>query len=318
MQTAALAFERLADEEAFARAVARGLGSRPKAVPCRFLYDARGSMLFEQITDAPEYYPTRTELGLLRGHAGEIAELCGSGAALVEFGSGSSRKTRLLLDAMTDLHAYVPVDIAEDALFDAAAELAEAYPGLSILPVHADFAAAVQLPLSNSAPRVGFFPGSTIGNFTAAGAELFLRSARRLLGPSGALIVGVDLRKDESLLIPAYNDAGGVTAEFNLNLLDRINRELDGEFDRAGFAHKAIWNAHLGRMEMHIVSLRNQSVRVDGRQFHFERGETIHTESSHKYSVDEFVALAGRAEWRSERVWVDADRLFSLHFLRRA
>lgn len=320
MQSAALAFERLADEEAFARATLNGLSGRPKSIPCRFLYDARGSALFEMITELPEYYPTRTEIALLHEHAPEIAGRVGSGASLVEFGSGSSRKTRIVLDALDDVRAYVPIDIAEDALFDAAAQLGDDYPFLRILPLHADFAAASGLPLSDlplpdTGARLGFFPGSTIGNFSHAAAEAFLRQTRRVLGPCGSLLVGVDLRKDERMLRPAYDDAAGVTAAFNLNILERINRELEGTFRIDKFSHEADWNPVCGRIEMRLVSNENQFARVLGRTFDFPRGERIYTEHSHKYTVDEFRTLAASAGWRYDTVWTDDDALFSLHYL---
>ncbi len=319
MQTAALALERLAGEEAFARAALTGLSSRPKSLPCRYLYDARGSALFEMITGLPEYYLTRTEIALLQERASAIAGRIGPGASLVEFGSGSSRKTRIVLDALDDVRAYVPIDIAEDALYDATAQLSDDYPLLRILPVNADFASAsnllADLPLPEKGPRLGFFPGSTIGNFTHAAAEAFLRQARRLLGPHGALLVGVDLRKDERILQPAYDDAAGITAAFNLNILERINRELNGTFRIDRFSHEAEWNAVCGRMEMRLVSDMRQSVRVLGRSFHFERGERIHTENSHKYTVGEFRALSSAAGWRRETVWTDNEALFSLHYL---
>lgn len=319
MQTAALAFERLAGEEAFARATLAGLSSRPKSIPCRYLYDARGSALFEMITGLPEYYPTRTEILLLDENAPSIAGRIGPGASLVEFGSGSSRKTRIVLDALDDVRAYVPIDIAEYALYDATAQLSDDYPLLRILPVNADFTSAssllADLPLPEKGPLLGFFPGSTIGNFTHAAAEAFLRQARRLLGPRGALLVGVDLRKDERILMPAYDDAAGVTAAFNLNILERINRELEGTFRIDRFSHEADWNAVCGRMEMSLVSGMSQSARVLGRIFHFAHGERIHTENSHKYTVEEFQTLAATAGWRRDTVWTDDEALFSLHYL---
>lgn len=303
----------------FAAAVARGLAAPQKHIPCRFLYDARGSALFEAITRLEEYYPTRTEIGLLTAHAGDIAEAAGPGRAVVEFGSGSSRKTNILLDALEDVAAYVPIDISDDALDEAAQRLEQRYPDLVIAPLHADFVRVTALPKAlRDVPKLGFFPGSTIGNFARPEAQTFLANAGRLLERDGALVIGVDLKKDASILVPAYDDAQGVTAAFNLNLLRRINRELEGTFDVGGFRHEARYNAAGGRMEMYLVSQADQEARVLGRRFRFRAGERIHTESSHKYSLDEFCALAAAAGWWTEAVWTDQHRLFSVHYLTRA
>jgi dimethylhistidine N-methyltransferase len=303
--------------EDFAEAVLNGLARRPRAIPCRFLYDARGSELFEAITKLDEYYPTRTETALLEAHGAEIAELAGRGRALVEFGSGSSRKTSLLLGALKRVPAYIPIDISPASLREAAAWLAKRHPRLPIVPRVADFTATRSLPFAAQGhPKLGFFSGSTIGNLSHAGARAFLANAARLLGPGGAFLLGVDLKKPPAILIPAYNDARGVTAAFNLNLLARINRELDGTFELARFAHEAVCNEALGRMEMYLVSRGAQTVRAAGRRFSFADGERIHTENSHKYTVAEFQALARAAGWRPVKAWTDADRLFSLHLLR--
>lgn len=302
----------------FATAVIDGLGGRRKHIPCRFLYDARGSALFEDITKLEEYYPTRTEIGLLRAHADAIASLAGPDIAVIEFGSGSSRKTDILLDALHDVAVYVPIDISEDALAAAADRLRAKYPALRVEPLHADFTQVTSLPKPMQAARkLGFFPGSTIGNFGHAESRAFLANAGRLLGPGQDLLIGVDLKKDARLLVPAYDDARGVTATFSLNLLHRINRELGGNFDVDRFRHEARYNEEAGRIEIHLVSQVDQEVRVLGRRFRFTAGERVHTENSHKYSVAEFVALAGSAGWRSERVWTDAADLFSVHYLRR-
>lgn len=300
----------------FADAVLTGLSSSPKSIPSRFFYDAAGSDLFEQITRLVEYYPTNAEITLLRDHGSEMADLAGPGVALVEFGSGSSRKTDLLIEALNDLACYVPIDISDAALAGAATRLRGRFPDLRVLPVHGDFSANLRLPKAARTPRkLGFFPGSTIGNLARAEARLFLAGCRALLGANGAFLVGVDLKKDTGILLPAYNDAQGITAAFNLNLLARINRELGGSFDPDGFAHEAIYNDAEGRIEMHLRSLGKCRVRVLGESFDFAEGETIHTENSHKYSVEEFQALARSAGWRPVRAWTGTEGLFSLHFL---
>lgn len=301
----------------FAEAVLSGLERKPRSIPCRFFYDARGSELFEEITRLAEYYPTRVETALLEANGGEIAALAGPGRILVEFGSGSSRKTSLLLGALGHVPAYIPIDIAAESLTEAATWLAGQHPGLAILPLIADFTATRALPhAARHKRRLGFFSGSTIGNLTHAEAGAFLANAARLLGKGSAFLVGVDLKKPASILVPAYNDAKGVTAAFNLNLLVRINRELQGDFDLSRFAHDAVWNETAGRIEMYVVSLARQTARVLGRQFVFAEGERIHTENSHKYTVDEFQMLARGSGWSPVKAWTDAEQLFSLHLLR--
>jgi L-histidine Nalpha-methyltransferase len=301
----------------FAEAVLAGLSERPRSIPCRFFYDASGSKLFKQITALPEYYPTRVEMELLRANAAEIAWLVGPDRAVVEFGSGSSRKTILLLEALRRVQAYVPIDIAGECLDEAAAWLQERHRDLLIAPLIADFTNAVTLPpLARGWNRLGFFSGSTIGNLNHREAVEFLTNAARLLGKDGLFLIGVDLKKSPAILIPAYNDATGVTAEFNLNLLRRINRELGGTFNLDRFAHDAVYDEEAGRIEMHLVSLAAQTARVLRREFRFAEGERIHTENSHKYSVEQFQALAVSGGWRPVEVWTDADHLFSLHLLR--
>ncbi len=301
---------------AFAEAVLAGLTRKPRNIPCHFLYDARGSELFEEITRLHEYYPTRTETALLETYGPEIAELVGPERMLVEFGSGSSRKTSLLLNALTPVPAYVPIDISADFLTEAAEWLSDRHDDLVIVPLVADFNTTHALPpIARGKPLLGFFSGSTIGNLTHDEARAFLANAARLLGEASAFLIGVDLKKPVSILEPAYNDARGVTAAFNLNLLSRINRELAGTFDLASFAHDAVWNAKAGRMEMYLVSLASQTVRVLGHDLSFAAGERIHTENSHKYSVDEFQALARKSGWHPVKAWTDADNLFSLHLL---
>lgn len=305
---------REAQREAFRADVAAGLLATPKTLPSRWLYDDRGSELFEEITRLPEYYPTRTETGILRENASEIAAFCGSRAVLIEYGAGAGVKTEILLGALENPALYVPVDIAGDFLVDAANRIESRFPYIEIRPVVADFTADFDLPadLPKLPPRVAFFPGSTIGNLAPPDAVAFLKRARVHVGPSGRMVIGVDLRKDVGVLIPAYDDAAGVTAAFNLNLLARINRELGGDFDLAAFAHEARWNERKSAIEMHLVSLRNQTATVDGRAFAFGEGETIHTEDSRKYEIAEFEALARRAGWRLGHVWTDPGRLFAV------
>jgi dimethylhistidine N-methyltransferase len=302
--------------EEFRDAVLTGLRGAAKTLPCKFFYDAEGSRLFDRICELPEYYPTRTENGILRRHAADIARLVGPGARLVEFGSGAGEKIRLLLSALQRPAAYVPVDISRRHLLAAAASLARDFPRLAIAPVCADYTMPFDIPDLPGETTVGFFPGSTIGNFTGAEARDFLAGARRLLGPDSWMIVGVDLRKDESILHRAYDDAAGVTAAFNLNLLRRINRELGANFDLDQFAHEVRWNDELGRIEMHLTSRRAQTVDVGGERFAFRAGETIHTENSHKYTLDGFAALAGAAGYDAVELWTDEAQLFSVFALR--
>jgi L-histidine Nalpha-methyltransferase len=306
-----------AEDDDFATAVLQGLSRPKKTLPCRFFYDARGSELFEEITRLPEYYPTRTEAGILAANASEMAQSVLSGGVLVEFGSGSSLKTEILLKQLPHLRAYVCVDVSKDALRDAQQRLASRFPNLDVRPIVGDFSYPVALPADLAkCHKTGFFPGSTIGNLTPAEAGRLLRVFRAVLSPGGRLIVGVDLKKDARRLVLAYNDAAGVTAAFNLNLLARINRELGGTFALDAFRHDAIYNPREGRIEMHLVSLREQEVKTCGRQIRFRAGERIHTENSYKYSVGQFQDLARSADWQSERVWTDEEQLFSLHALR--
>jgi dimethylhistidine N-methyltransferase len=311
-----LAGEPLGQVEEFATAVLEGLSRPLKALPCRFFYDACGSELFEEITRLPEYYPTRAETQILTAHAGEIAAVAPPGGVLVEFGSGSSRKTELLLGRLADPKAYVSIDVSRTALEEAKRRLVKRFPWLDVRPLVGDFASAVTLPLDLAPyPKTGFFPGSTIGNLTPVEAQRLLRAFARLLAPGGRLLVGVDLKKDVATLNAAYNDKAGVTAAFNLNLLARINRQLGGTFDLDRFRHTAIYNARSGRIEMYLVSLQDQEMRVLGRSFRFAKGEAIHTENSYKYSPRQFQDLARAAAWRPERMWLDRDRLFSVHAL---
>jgi dimethylhistidine N-methyltransferase len=303
----------------FGEAVLRGFSRKRRFIPCRFFYDEQGAALFEQITALPEYYPTRVETALLEAHGAEIADAMGEARVLIEFGSGSSRKTSLLLDAHAHIDLYIPIDVAGESLAEAAEWLTERHHRLAIRPLVADFTKTRTLPVTARGRRkLGFFSGSTIGNLTREEARAFLRNAARLLGRGSAFLIGVDLKKHPSILIPAYSDSQGVTAAFNLNLLARINRELSGDIDLGLFAHNAIYDEAQGRIEMYLESLVRQTVRVLGQDFQFAKGERIHTENSHKYSVPEFQALASASGWTPARAWTDPDQLFSLHLLRLA
>jgi len=300
----------------FAEAVLKGLSAPRKRLPCQYFYDAVGSELFEEITRLEEYYPTRAETQILRAHAPRMAQPIGRNAVLVEFGSGSSRKTELMLAALAEPRAYVPIDVSASALSNARDRLEQRFFGLEIIPVNASFCAALRLP-ARVLPhcKLGFFPGSTIGNFDPPDAGRLLMHFARVLGAPSRLIVGVDLDKDPRRLQAAYDDAKGVTARFNLNLLERINRELKGDFDVACFAHRAIYDQELKRIEMHLVSRARQTVHVLGHCFSFAAGESIHTENSYKYSADQFRALAHGAGWQPAGLWMDANRDFSVHEL---
>jgi dimethylhistidine N-methyltransferase len=304
-------------ERAFFDDVLAGLSEQPKRVPPKYFYDHVGSQLFQRITALPEYYLTRIETGILQTRAGEIAKLIPPDAALLEFGAGSAAKTRILLRAAPQVSAYVPVDISGAFLAAETAQLQREMPDLRVLPVEADFTRPFSLPsLLSNGPRIGFFPGSTIGNFEPHEADEVLRHAAALLGPGALFIVGVDLVKDADVLAAAYNDEAGVTAAFNLNLLTRINRELGGGFDLGGFRHRAWYNCEQRRIEMHLVSLVRQRVRACGKSFDFRRDETIHTENSYKYTVESFRSRALSAGWTSATTFVDAQNYFSVHVLR--
>jgi len=303
----------------FESAVLEGLSQVPKSIPCKFFYDQRGSRLFDEICGLEEYYPTRTELAILQRRRADIARLAGPGVQVVEFGSGASTKARLLLGALDRPAAYAAVEISREHLLAATMTLAREFPKVEIMAVCADYTRPFTVPRpqrSPNAPRLGFFPGSTIGNFDPDEAQAFLAGAAGLLGTGSGLVIGVDLKKDTAILHAAYNDARGVTAAFNLNLLARINRELGGTFDLRRFAHEAIYNAPAGRIEMHLRSRIEQEVKVRGRRFAFSAGETIHTENSYKYGIGEFHSLAAAAGFRPVETWTDERGLFSLHFLR--
>ena len=305
------------DSGSFLDDVLAGLSHTPKALPPKYFYDARGCELFEAICDLPEYYPTRTEMALMRDCAGDIAARLGRGGVLIEFGSGAGVKTVAMLQVLQPA-AYVPVDIAAEALHASTARLNAQFPALPILAVCADYMRPLrvaELAAYDGLKRVVYFPGSTIGNLTPEEAQSFLVSARELAGSNGAMVVGVDLKKDPAVLHAAYNDAQGVTAEFNLNLLRRINRELAADFDLAKFRHVAFYNAAAGRIEMHLESLQTQMVTVSGRGFAFGAGERLHTENSYKYSEEGFRSLARTAGFTPDQVWIDAERRFSVHLL---
>jgi dimethylhistidine N-methyltransferase len=303
-------------DPAFRRDIVEGLSRPDKKTPPVWFYDRRGSELFEQITDLPEYYPTRTETALLERHGADFAEAIGPGRAVVEFGAGSSRKTPHLLRAI-DPAAYVPIDISGDFLHASSAELASAFPGLPVLPVVGDFNRDLTLPSAiRGLARLGFFPGSTIGNMEPETAVDLLREMRRLLGDGAMLLIGMDRIKDRDRLIAAYDDAAGVTAAFNMNLLARINRELEGDLPLDGFAHRARWNDDKARIEMHLEALRPLHFHVAGQCFHMEAGETIHTESSHKYGARDERLLLRAGGWEPVEEWSDADGLFSLMLCR--
>jgi dimethylhistidine N-methyltransferase len=296
----------------------RGLAAQPRRLPCKLFYDAAGSRLFERITRLPEYYPTRTEIAILERSGGEIADAIGPGAVLVEFGSGASLKTRLLLDALRSPRAYVPIDISTQMLLSSARALEQRYPELDVRPVPGDYTEELALPLSAEERRgrvVAFFPGSTIGNFEQDEAVSFLRRLRRACGPAAELLIGVDLPKERAILEAAYDDAAGVTASFNRNVLRVLNRDYGASFRLEDFAHRALWYESAQRVEMHLVSRRDQSVRVGGRSLRLQAGEPIVTEHCYKYEPAAFQLLAESAGFRVAQIWLDERRLFSVQRL---
>jgi dimethylhistidine N-methyltransferase len=300
--------------ESFAGSLLEGLRKSPKEIACKYFYDAEGSQIFDAICELPEYYQTRTETALLKRHAAEISALMGAGSEIVEFGAGSLRKVRILLEAAAP-HAYTPLDISGVYLGEVVRALAADYPTLTLRPVVADFTRPMDIPaLAGDPRRAGFFPGSTIGNFKPDTAMALLRRMHAVLG-GGGLLVGVDLVKDPARLHAAYNDAAGVTARFNKNLMIRANRELGADFDPEGFAHYAPYNAAAHRIEMYLISRRRQSVTIAGEHIEFAPGEPVHTEDSHKYTIESFREMAARAGFRPRAVWTDPERLFSLHWL---
>ncbi|MBB4210546.1 dimethylhistidine N-methyltransferase [Rhodothalassium salexigens DSM 2132] len=299
-------------------AVLDGLTATPKGLSPSLLYDQEGSRIFEAICDQPEYYPTRTEIGILRAAAPEIAAAAGPDVQVVEFGAGALEKVGLLIDALARPAGIAALDISGDHLLAAARDLAHAYPGLDVVAIAADYHKDFDIPAPVAGPprrRLGFFPGSTIGNFAPDAAVDFLTNARRLLGRDGLMVLGVDLRKDPRILEAAYDDAAGVTAAFNLNLLTRLNRDLGADFEPGRFRHKALYNQDLHRVEMHLESLADQRVQVAGQTIAFAAGETIHTENSHKHTIETAQALAADAGFTPQRVWTDDQDRFSVHLL---
>jgi L-histidine N-alpha-methyltransferase len=307
--------DRQPTREDFRSAVIEGLSATAKSIPCRFLYDAQGSALFDRICDLPEYYPTRTETGILRDRAVEIAAHIGPKAQLIELGSGSSAKVRILLDTLDAPAAYVPIDISADHLLNAASAIQADYPGLQVQAICADYGMPLVLPSPRGGRRAGFYPGSTIGNLTPTEAGGFLRQWATQLGRGAALIVGVDLRKSPTVLEAANDDSQGVTAAFSLNLLGRANRELGADFDLRQFRHQARYLADEGRVAIHLRSLVDQDVTVAGRRFHFAKDERLHVEDSWKYSLEDFRDLASEAGFSPTACWVDDRELFSVHLL---
>jgi dimethylhistidine N-methyltransferase len=304
--------------DGFLSEVVAGLSRPEKTLPCKFLYDEEGSKLFNEICELEEYYPTRTENQILRDNINEIASLIGSECRLVEFGSGSSIKTRHLLTHLPSMSGYIPIDIAGPQLLESAAQLAREFPGLEINPLEADYGEISEIPHTKRKPKrtVAFFPGSTIGNFDPIAAVAFMRNIALLCGSDGGLLIGVDRKKPREILEPAYNDRKGVTARFNLGILARANRELGADFDLSAFRHRAPYNEAQGRIEMHLVSKRAQIVNLESQEFRFEEGEYITTEHSYKYTLPGFAGLALRAGFELVRNWEDRNHLFSVLFLR--
>lgn len=306
-----------ADENDFLANVRNGLRQRPRAIPPKFFYDARGSQLFDLICTTPEYYPARIETGMLHQFGAQMAELIGKPCVLIELGSGSAAKTPLLLRHLAEDTVYVPIDICESHLLQSTERLGTMFPAMQMQPLCADYTQLPALAPGGYADRrrVIFFPGSTIGNYTPPEAMNLLRQAARLTGPNGGMLIGVDCKKSPVILNAAYNDADGYTAAFNLNLLARMQRELGAQLDPGGFTHYAYYNAAQGRIEMHLVSQYQQTIRLGSETFRFEEGETIHTENSYKYTAQEFQQLAREAGWHPNMLWTDRDALFSVHYL---
>lgn len=296
--------------------ILQGLSRPQKVLSPKYFYDERGSQLFDAICELPEYYLTRTELGIMRSHIDEIVALVGPHASLIEFGSGSSLKTRMLLERLDQLAAYVPVDISREHLMAAAESLAADYPDVEVWPVLADFTQPFELPIPSVMPlrNIVYFPGSTIGNFSAEQAHSLLKVMHVEAGEDGALLIGVDLQKDITIIERAYNDDAGVTAEFNLNMLARLNREFGADFNLDLFRHRAVYDEEFGRMEMNLVSECEQIVRIENTSFHFEKGEALLTEHSHKYTLEQFGHMAERAGFIVDTVWTDPEQLFSIQY----
>jgi dimethylhistidine N-methyltransferase len=309
--------EMLTSRRRFQSDVIHGLSQPQKAIPCKYFYDEVGSALFDEICELDEYYLTRAEVAILRAHAGEMAAAIGEDCELIEFGSGSGLKTRLLLEQLREPRAYLPIDISREPLERSALDLTERFPALRVRPVHADFTTHFSLPETGDpkARRVVYFPGSTIGNFSPRAAVTLLRAIATLVGDGGGLLIGFDLDKDEAIVWPAYNDRRGVSAAFNLNVLARINRELGADFDLGAFAHRAVYARALERVEMYLISKRMQDVRIAHTGFPFREGEAIHTEYSYKYSAGHFSHLTAQAGFRLVQEWLDPRGYFSVRYL---
>jgi L-histidine N-alpha-methyltransferase len=305
------------DQQLMLTDVLAGLGGAPKALPSKYFYDETGSRIFDEITQLPEYYPTRTETKIIQSHAREIASTLGEGALLIEFGSGSSSKTRMLLDEMQDMAGYVPVDVSGDYLQQVADGLQTHYPHIPVHPVVADFTQPFSLPTANTREqrKIVYFPGSTLGNFTPHAATQVLRHMAKMSGPQGGVLIGIDLLKSTQILIAAYNDAQNVTARFNLNLLSRLNRELGANFDIEQFRHQALFNLDNDRIEMRLFARSAQSVQIADATFHFDKDESILTEYSHKYTLQSFADLATQAQLQISKVWTDPEQQFSVQYL---
>jgi dimethylhistidine N-methyltransferase len=312
------AHELIASDEHVRFEILEGLARSQKEIHPKYLYDSKGSALFEEICKLKEYYPTRTEISILRNFNSEITSLIGANALLIEFGAGSSIKTRILLRALRNPSGYVPIDISRDFLLNSVKKLNEEFPGLKIHPIAADYTASVTLPsnfLAQSGKKVGFFPGSTLGNFNPYDAKVFLSHAARLLGPGGWFLIGIDLIKDQLQLESAYNDSLGITAAFNLNILTRMNRELGANFDINLFRHRAHFNVSENRIEMHLISLKDQLVTIAGRTFAFREGETIHTENSYKFAPREFENFVETVGFSKLKLWTDPEEMFAVYLL---
>ncbi|OMP66338.1 L-histidine N(alpha)-methyltransferase [Domibacillus epiphyticus] len=311
-------YDLYAKKENMFEEVLNGLRSTVKKIPSKYLYDEKGSELFERITEQVEYYPARTEIAILETYKAEIAHTVGPVSSLIEYGSGSSKKIKTLLNALHSLEEYIPIDISKDFLFESCLKLSLEFPHLKVKAVCGDYTYPLNLPLNKEGRKVVFFPGSTIGNFEPDEVSAFLHRTFHLLESGDGFIIGVDLKKDATILHEAYNDPNGITAEFNLNLLNRINRELHGNFQIEQFQHKAFYNNEKGKIEMHIQSLCDQTVNVGQEAIRFRKGEMIHTENSYKYSVQEFQTLIQNCGFSSIRVWTDREELFSVHYIEKS
>ena len=302
------------ERSCFHKDIINGLSGRPRSIPPKYFYDEHGSHLFDAICDTPEYYPTRTEVAIIKDNLNEICAYLGKECVLIEPGSGASKKIRLLLDVL-EPHTYIPLDISSDYLYSVASDLVSEFPKLKVIAACVDFTAPIKLPdYPAQKRRVAFFPGSSIGNFEPEEAVIFLRNLHDLVQADGGLLIGVDLKKDPDILNNAYNDKQGITAQFNLNVLAHINRELNANFNFDCFEHKAFYNEVLGRMEIYLLCKSGQTVTVGNSVFEFVEGESIHTENSYKYSISEFHALAGEAGFKNKKTWVDTNKLFSIHY----